>query len=261
MIQAIWDHRPFILSTVKSEIRGRFARSALGGAWVVLHPLAQAAVLTIVLSEVLIAKLPGIENKTAYAVYLLAGMAAWTLFSDVLGRSVNMFVEHSNALKKIAFPRACLPVIVVLSALINHVILLAAVLGIAFLSGMGPGSALLFLPLGALLIVLFAFGLGWILSIFHVFSRDVGQVVVIVIQFWFWLTPIVYTAEVMPAKFKWVPEVNPMAPLVEIYQRAIVWNQPPLFENLLAPTMLGLLLLLTSWFVYRRSLAELIDAL
>ena len=90
----------------------------------IVNPLINAAIFALVLAEVMSAKLPGMTNdKFGYALYLMAGMLAWSLFSEVVSRSVTIFVENANLLKKLVFPRICLPLTVIGSALINNLLL------------------------------------------------------------------------------------------------------------------------------------------
>jgi len=261
MLLALWRYRHFMLSSIRGELKGRFARSRLGALWFILHPLAQATIFALVLAEVLGAKLPNIDNKAAYAIYLMAGMAAWGLFSEILNRSTTVFIEYAGTLKKIAFPRLCLPVIVWGSALLTHALLLLAIAVVFLFFGHFPGVAWLAVPLGVLLISMFAFGLGVMLGVLNVFSRDVGQVMGILLQIWFWLTPIVYTYEVIPKTLRWLTDLNPMAPLVLIYQDALLFNRWPEFEALLAPAAIATILFIMSFIFFRRAGPELVDAL
>lgn len=250
-----------MLTSIKSEFKGRFARSKLGALWMILNPLAQATIFAIVLSEVLAAKLPNVDSKSAYAVYLMAGLAAWGLFAEIMSRCTTVFIDYSNTLKKIAFPRLCLPFIVGGSALLNHVLLLLATLFVFICLGHYPNSAWLVLPIGMLLIVLFSFGLGIILGLLNVFSRDVGQVFTIVLQLWFWLTPVVYMSSTLPPRFARILELNPMTSLVRIYQDALLYGKFPVWEHLLFPFMVGGGLFLFAFWIFRRASADLVDAL
>lgn len=261
LFASIWAFRHFMLSSIKAEFRGRFARSKLGALWMILNPLAQATIFAIVLSEVLAAKLPHVDSKSAYAVYLMAGTAAWGLFAEIVTRCSTVFIDYANTLKKIAFPRICLPLIVGGSALLNHCLLLFAILFVFLFLGQSPNLAWLVLPIGMLLIVLFAFGLGIILGLLNVFSRDVGQVMTIVMQLWFWLTPVVYTADSLPKRFSFVLAINPMSALVKIYQDALLYGKFPAWENLLTPCMIGAGLFLFAFWIFRRASADLVDAL
>lgn len=256
-----WRYRHFIGASIKSELSGRFARSRLGALWIVIHPLVQAAIFALVLSEVLAARLPGVTSKAGYAVYLMAGLASWGLFSEIVNRCSSVFLEYSGPLKKIAFPRICLPLIVAGGALLNHMLLLCAIALIFALLGHLPGQAWLALPLGMVMIMAFAFGLGILLGVFNVFVRDVGQVTGIVLQLWFWLTPIVYPAAVLPDHLRWVIDINPMAPLVMVYQDALLLNQWPNWESLWVPLVVAAVLGVGALLIFRRASPELVDAL
>ena len=197
MFSALWRYRYFILSSIRGEFMARYARSRLGLLWSVLNPLAQATIYAVVLAGIIGAKLGGVAGSAAYPIYLMAGLAAWGLFSEIVNRCLTIFIEYSGPLKKIAFPRLCLPIIVLGGALVNHALLLLAIAVVFVFFGELPGLAWLVLPLGAALIAMFAFGLGVMLGMFNVFSRDVGQVMSVVLQMWFWLTPIVYTNDML----------------------------------------------------------------
>jgi lipopolysaccharide transport system permease protein len=261
MLTALWRYRHFILASILGEFKGRFARSKLGLFWSVLHPLAQAAIFSLVLAEVLGARISGIDDNAAYPIYLMAGLAAWSLFSEILNRCLTVFIDYAGALKKIAFPRICLPVIVWGGALLNHLLLLTAIAVVFLFFGHYPSSSWLALPFGVLLISMFAFGLGVILGVLNVYARDVGQVLSVVIQIWFWLTPIVYVRDIVPEHLRWLIDINPMAALVLIYQDALLFGRWIDRSALVVPTLLALALFVASFVVFRRASPELVDAL
>lgn len=214
-----------------------------------------------VLSEVLKARLPDTDSPAAYPIYLLSGMAAWSLFSEILTRSMTVFIEQASVMKKIAFPRLCLPVIVGGTALINHLLLLVALFIIFIFLGHLPGRALVLLPIGIVLIAAIGFGLGVILGVMNVFIRDIAQVMTIVLQLWYWLTPIVYPANVLPEKYSYVLKINPLAPLVALYQDALLFDRWPGPESLIMPATLGLVSMILAMVFFRRASPELIDVL
>lgn len=261
MLRSLWQYRYFILSSIRGELKGRFARSYLGGFWVVLHPLAQALIFSIVLAEVMRAKMPNMDSTAAYPIYLLSGMAAWGLFSEILNRSMTIFIEQSSAMKKIAFPRLCLPVIVWGGAILNHIFLLLAIAVIFLFFGHYPGVAWLYLIPGIVLVSLLAFGLGVFLGVVNVFSRDVGQFMAVVMQLWFWFTPIVYVKTAIPDSFHPIINANPMTGLVEIYQNALLLDQAPNVEALIIPALVGVCAVVISFVIFRRASPELVDAL
>ncbi len=261
MVAALWRYRHFIRTSIRAELQGRFARSSLGALWHILHPLAQAAILALVLSEVMGVRLPNMTDRAAYPVYLMAGNAAWGLFTEIFNRCISVFIAYAGSLKKISFPRLCLPVIVWGSALVNHLLLLAAIFVVFIALGHYPTASWLVLPLGILLISMFAFGLGLTLGIINVFSRDVAEVAGILLQIWFWLTPIVYSSAQVPERFRWIVALNPLAPMVRLYQDALLYGRWPDPAALAVPTGLAVLFVALAFALFRRASAELVDAL
>jgi len=261
MLRSAWAYRRFIVASIQSELLRRFARSGLGAMWFILHPLAQAAIFAVVLSEVIAVKLPAVSGHAGYALYLTAGMAAWGLFSEISTRCTVVFIEYGAAMKKISFPRLCLPLIVVGNALLHHCLLLIAIIVVFVPFGHVPGIAWSAIPLATLSITGFAAGLGLLLGVFNVFARDVGQVFGVVVQIWFWLTPIVYLPEVLPERLRWLAQVNPMAAPVAVYQQALLHNEFPHWQQFLLPALAALVVLAMALFIFRRASAEIVDAL
>lgn len=260
-LYALWAYRYFILSSIYTEFRTRFVRSRLGGAWMIIHPLAQVAIYALVLSAVLSAKLPGITSQYAYSIYLMAGISSWTLFAEVFGRSLTIFVDNGNLLKKMAFPKIALPMIIFGTALINNILLIIAILMVFGLLGHSLSSALIFLPFLIFLTLLLAGGLGLTLGVINVFIRDVGQIAPILLQFWFWLTPIVYISSIIPEKYHFLLMLNPLSSIVISYQDILVYGRIPDFLTLLYPTCLACLSLCIASWIYYRSNEEMADVL
>src|SRR5690606_37407303 len=110
LVRSIWAYRFFILGSVKREVQAKYRTSMLGAAWTVLHPLAMIIVYTVIFSQVMRAKLPGMDGNFAYSIYLCAGLLTWGLCAEIVGRGQIVFIENANLLKKLNFPRICLPV-------------------------------------------------------------------------------------------------------------------------------------------------------
>jgi len=261
MLRSLWQYRHFVLSSICNELITRFARSKLGGLWMIINPLAQVAIYALILSNVLAAKLPGIENKYAYAIYLMAGLLAWTLFNEIISRCLNLFIEQGNLMKKMQFPRITLPAIVVGSNLLNNVLLFIAMVGIFLLLGHHFSAAMLWLLPLTLLLAAFALGAGLVLGVINVFVRDLGQAVPIILQIWFWFTPIVYPVNIIPEGYRHWLDLNPMYHFTSAYQEVIVYGRPPQVEGILIIGALAALLLLLSLFLFRRASEEMVDVL
>jgi len=261
MLQGLWRYRQFVLSSIQNEFRARFTRSKLGGLWMVINPLAQVAIYALILSNVVSAKLQGIENKYAYAIYIMAGLLAWTLFSEIITRCTNLFIEQGNLMKKMSFPRIALPCIVVGSCLINYILLFIAMLAIFALLGHQFSAAILWLIPLTFAVVALALGIGLILGVMNVFLRDIGQAFPIIFQVWFWFTPIVYPENIIPESYRHLLNLNPMYPVVSAYHQVLVYNHAPQFGNITMISGMALILLLLSLFMFRRASAEMMDAL
>lgn len=261
LMAPVWRYRGFIISSIANDLKLRVARSRLGSLWIVLQPLAQALVYAIVLSNVLAAKIQGIENKYSFAIYLLSGMLCWSIFAEILQRSLTVFIDNAALLKKMQFPRICLPVIVVGSALVNNLVLLAVVMIIVPVLGIVPSVSLLWIPALLMCTIALASGIGLLLGTLNVFSRDVGQVVAVILQFWFWLTPIAYPASIVPNGFERVLAANPVTALVKAYHAVILYGQAPDLRSLMFPILFSLVVLVLSLVVFRRASPEMVDAL
>jgi lipopolysaccharide transport system permease protein len=261
LFRSLWSYRGFVFSSIRNEFSARFARSRLGGLWMIINPLAQVAIYALVLSNVLAAKLPGIDNKYAYALYLMAGMLAWSLFSEIIGRCLTLFIDQGNLMKKMRFPRITLPVIVVGSCLLNYVLLFVALMVVFALLGQWPHWQMLWLIPLTVAVTALAVGIGLILGVLNVFVRDIGQVVPILLQVWFWFTPVVYPANIIPEKFRRYMDMNPMYPIVTAYHDVLVYAKSPDIQQIAVTTVVALGLLLLGLFMFRRAAPEMVDVL
>ncbi len=261
MLKPLWLYRGFILGSVKREFQSKYRNSLLGAAWTVINPLAMILVYTVIFSQVMRAKLPGVDSTFAYSIYLCAGVLTWGLFAEITGRAQNMFLEHANLLKKLSFPRLTLPVIVVANASLNFAIVFGLFTVFLIISGNFPGLAYLaLLPVLAIQIAL-AIGLGISLGVLNVFFRDVGQLFGIVLQFWFWMTPIVYPATILPEKFQSLMSLNPMAQLAGAYQTILIGGHWPNWQALWLVALLSLLLCGLGFHLFRKHAGEMVDEL
>lgn len=261
MLSGAWRYRFFISSSVRTELRTKFVRSRLGGLWMILNPLAQVLIFAFVLSTVLSSKLPGISNRYAYAIYLMAGTLGWSLFAEVVNRCLTLFIDNANILKKLAFPRIALPFIVVGSAVVNNVLLFGAILLIFGVLGHMPGLALVWLPLLMIVTIALALGLGLALGVLNVFMRDIGQVVPVVMQFLYWFTPVVYMAHIIPQEYRGYLAFNPLIPIVTSYQDVLLYNRMPDVGGLLTVGAVAVVLLGISLVLFRKASPEMVDQL
>lgn len=261
MLRGLWGYRGFILGSVKREFQSKYRNSMLGAAWTVLNPLAMIVVYTVIFAQVMHTKMPGTDSTFAYSIYLCAGILTWGLFAEITSRAQGVFLENANLIKKINFPRICLPLIVVLNALLNFAIIFGLFSVFLVISNNFPGWPFLAIIPVLIVQVLLAIGLGMVLGVLNVFFRDVGQFFVIFIQFWFWLTPIVYPVTILPDRIRTLLQANPMAAIIAAYQAILVNRQWPQWHSLLLPLLLSILLCMLGMHLFRKRAGEMVDEL
>lgn len=261
MLKSLWNYRGFINAAIQRDFQSRYQNSLLGILWAILGPLAMILVYTLVFSQVMKAKLPGVEDDFSYGIYLCSGIIVWGLFSEITTKSLNVFIENANLIKKSKFPKICLPLIVVFNASINFIIILVLFTSVLLLSGRFPGWVYWgILPLFVIQVI-FSMGLGIILGILNVFFRDVGHFFAIILQFWFWLTPIVYISNVFQGPVKYLLDINPLTALLEAYHDVLVFGKWPNWQSLLLVTLCGIAFNLIGLKLYRRVRGDMVDEL
>ena len=260
-LKSIWAYRGFIVGSVQREFQSKYRNSLLGAAWNIINPLAMIAVYTVIFAQVMRSKLPGVDGTFAYGIYLCAGVLTWGLFAEITGRSQTMFLDNANLLKKLNFPRLCLPITVVLNASLNFSIVFGLFCAFLLVSDNFPGWPMLaILPVLAIHIA-FALGLGISLGVLNVFFRDVGQFFGIFLQFWFWLTPIVYPFAILPERIKPLMAMNPMTPVMAAYQGILVSHQWPHWDTLWHRRLLATVVGLLGLHLGKKNAGEMVDEL
>lgn len=258
----LWRYRGFIVASVRRELQARYAKSQFGLAWAVIHPLSLIVLYTVVFSNLMRPILSGgHDSPFAYSVYLCAGLLTWMLFSELLNRSVGLFVQHAGLLKKMNFPRLTLPIIVILSSLLHYVIIMTLFLGFLLLTDYFPGAVILAAVPVVLVLIAFAIGLGLLAGVINVFYRDVEQGTAMILQFWFWSTPIVYLPDIVPSWFAQLLAWNPIVPIVQAMQTLFLNATQPDWPSLMYPAVLAVVLLWLSVRAYTRLSGEIVDEL
>jgi lipopolysaccharide transport system permease protein len=261
-VRSVWTNRKLIASMVRRDILAR-SRGSFGGAlWTFLNPLLLMATYFFVFGVVLQTKFGADASRTGYVLYFLAGMLPWLPFSEAVGRSPYVVIEHRNFVKKLVFPLETLPVNLVISGLVTEVFALAIFfVSLLAIRGSVPMS-ILWLP--ALLVpqLLLAVGFCWFLSALGVFVRDLGQIIGFLLTLWFFLTPICYPeSQQLPPAVAHILAWNPILILVRGYRAILLEGHPPAPAGL-AALWLGsgvTALLGHAWFHrLRRSFADVI---
>lgn len=245
-LRAIYHSMPLVLHLARQDLIERHTGSLLGATWTFVSPLVNILVFVLVFSSIMGAKLEGFGveiERYAYSIYLICGMLAWISFANSVGRITNLFRDQGHLVTKVNVSLLALPLSVLLTETVVYLIGMVFFIGFLLLVDF-PLSAYWFaIPFIYGLQCLFAYALGLTLAILAVYLKDIKEVIAVILQVWFWVTPIVYVVEILPGWVQQGMQFNPFFVLVEAYRGLIMRQQLPdvLPLALLALVTLGLL--------------------
>jgi len=220
-IKKIYLYRHTLWDMAIKKLKAKYADSILGIALAVLNPLLMMLAISFVFTSILKMEMKG------FPAFVLAGIFPWMFFTAALSESVSSFMEHQNILRQFNLPREIIPLSCVLSNFINFLIGWIFICPIFIF--LNP-KIIPVLPLLCIVLItnfLFVCGLGMVVSIANVFFRDIGQLLGVFLTFWFWITPIFYSAEMVPSGFKWVANINPVTSYVVFYRDIVFYGFCP----------------------------------
>jgi lipopolysaccharide transport system permease protein len=218
--RSIWKNRALIRTMVRRDIMSRYRGSFGDVLWTLIHPLLLMATYFFVFGIVLRTRFAEDGSTFGFAFYFLAGMLPWLAFSEAVGRSPYVVLEHRNFVKKLVFPVETLPVNLAIAGLVTQAFAVLVFTILLAARGTVPAT-MLWLP--ALLIPQFLFTLGfcWFLAALGAYVRDLGQVMGFLLTLWFFLTPICYPETLLPPAARAILAGNPIYMLVRGF-RAIL---------------------------------------
>lgn len=242
----LWENRELVYFFVWREIKIRYKQTAIGAAWAVLQPFLSMLIFTLFFGR--LAHLP--SEGLPYPIFYYSALLPWMYFSNSLQNATNVIVQNQSMITKVYFPRLALPLASVLSGLVDFAIgfLMFVVLMIYY--HVRPGIPLLFFPFFLLLVVLAAAGMGLWLGAMNALYRDVRYVVPFLVQFWLFASPVAYPASLVPAKWRWLYGLNPMAGVIEGFRWSLSGRggAPP--TRLILPSVLIVVAVLVSGLFY-----------
>ena len=219
--------------------------------WAVICPVINLAIYTIIFGQVMGARLPGHSGVYAYSVYVTVGLVPWMAFHNSLSRSTSVFLDKKPIISKVRTSLPALLIYISLSESITFIITMSLFLIFLLLTGYSFRMNLLLIPFIYFLQQLFAFGVGLLAATLNVFIRDFKQLIGIVLQLWFWFTPIVYVRDILPDAIKSLIRFNPAYVIIESYQRIFVLNVEPAYRTLIIMTVVTHLIIFGSYAVFR----------
>lgn len=246
-------------SFAKRDFKERYVGTGLGKLWYILSPIITIFIYTVIFSDFMKMKLNIIDNSYAYSIYLVPGLLAWTAFSTILMRLNNSFSEKANLIKKINVPMYTFQLSIVITEF--FLFTLSILLGIMFLLIVSQPVTWTFLWMIPVMILqtLFVFGLGVILSLFTPFFKDFKEAVPIVVQLWFWMTPIIYMKEMIADKYPFILVYNPFYYFAEVYQNIFLYAKAPTLETLGLISIITFVTLGVAGYLYKKMIGTIKD--
>ena len=226
-IRELWHYREVLYVFAWRDVKVRYKQTALGVAWVVLQPLAIALILTLFLGRLVQA----VSTSLPYLLFAFSGMVVWQLFANILTESSNSVTANGRLVGKVYFPRIAVPLSVVLSSLPDFLISFCVLLGMLAYFHVVPHLTLFLTPVFVILDVSIALGAGLWLAALNVRYRDVRYTLSLLVQVWFFATPVAYPVSVVPARWHSWYLLNPLVGVVEGFR----WTLAPAGRLPLAP--------------------------
>ena len=222
----LWRYRELFLVLAWRDVSVRYKQTVIGLAWVMLQPLASAAVFTIIFGKV--AKLPSLEG-VPYAVMVFAALLPWQLMSGAANNAANSLVGNSGLISKVYFPRLIVPGSAVVVCLVDFAVALVVMAGLMAWYQYAPDTRILLLPMFLLMAMLVAIGPGlWIASL-NVRYRDFRQVLPFIIQFGMYLSPVAYASAVVPEQWKLLYHLNPAVAVIDGFRWSLLQGAVPIY--------------------------------
>ncbi len=251
----LWHYRELLYFLTWRDVKVRYKQTVLGAAWAILQPMSLMLVFSLFFGK--LAKMP--SDGIPYPLFTFCALLPWQLFAHSLTESSNSLVGNQNLITKIYFPRLVIPISAVLAGLVDFAIAFVILLGMMLYYGITPTWAVITLPAFVLLTILSALGVGLWLSALNVKYRDVRYTMGFMVQFWLFATPVAYSSNLIPEKWRIIYGLNPMAGVVEGFRWALLGNSRPSGQMLWVSIVVVTVVLIGGLYYFRRMEQEFAD--
>ena len=238
-IKEIYAYRHMITSLVRKDLRGRYKGSVLGFMWTFINPLLQLMVYTVVFSTILK------SNIDKYYLFLFVALIPWLFFSTSLTGGAGCILGQQSMITKIYFPREVIPIAHVTGGFVNMILCFVVVFAVVIFSGVPVSlKALLFLPVIFFIEYILALGITFFASSITVYFRDFEHILGILSMVWMYMTPIMYSVDIVPTELMPIFMLNPMTSIIIAYRDVLYFGRVPDISTLLQALGLGSIILI-----------------
>lgn len=215
------SYRDVLWQLVRQQLILRYRRTIFGYLWTLLNPILMMGVMAVVFSTLFK------QDIKTFTVFLFSGMIAWNCFNTIVVQSAMSFISNEGLIRKIYLPKLVFPLSVSIALVIDSLLSFVALFAIMLVLGAKFSLALFFIPIAYAFLVIFSFGLALVMSVATVFFRDLQYVIGIIMQAWFFLTPIFYKPDSLAGKVAWLIKLNPLSSFVELFRAPLVMGALP----------------------------------
>jgi ABC-type polysaccharide/polyol phosphate export permease len=255
MIELLRDsyrYRELIWALAIKELKIRYKRSVLGFLWALLNPMLLMLVLTVVFSTIMNVSIPH------YAIFLLSVLLPWTFFSQSLSYAAESIVGNADLIKKVRVAKLVFPIAAVVSNMINLLLSFIPLVMIVIAMRHPFYWTWLYLPIPLLALTIFTLGATFFFAAANVYYRDVAHILQIVIQVWFYLTPIIYEITIFPARYRGIFKLNPVIFVLNGFRLSVYYGKLPELRSVFASFLCGLVALVIGFAIFRKHQDEFV---
>jgi lipopolysaccharide transport system permease protein len=256
-LRELWQYRELLFFLIWRDIKVRYKQTALGATWAILQPVFSMVVFSLFFGR--LAKVP--SDGIPYPVFAYCALLPWQLFAYALAESSNSVVANERLITKVYFPRLVIPIAGVLAGLVDFAIAFSVLVVLMLHYGIAPTWTIATLPLFVLLAILTALAVGLWLSALNVQYRDVRYTVGFLTQIWLFLSPVAYPSSLVPARWRPLYGLNPMAGVVEGFRWALLGKTPAPGAMLAVSVTVVVFLLIGGLFYFRRMESSFADVI
>lgn len=246
LFKELYQYREFLKTSIRKEFRGKYKKSFLGVLWSFINPLLQLLVYALVFPYIMRVQ---VEN---YTMFLVVVLIPWNFFSTTVSQSTSTIIASSGIIKKVYFPRAILPIANVTSNLLNFLISSVIVFAALLISGIGIGPSIVLFPLVLLIQYVFSLAISFLLSSITVYIRDLEYFISVLMMLWFYVTPVIYSVDMIPDQFKNILMLNPMTLIITAYREILYYKNFPDIVPLLILGGVCFILLIIGYLIFNK---------
>lgn len=254
-LHEVWEYRDLLYFLLWRDIKGCYRQMALGPLWIVLRPLFNMVLFTLIFGTV--AKLP--SDGIPYPLFTYSALLPWTFFSGALTGAANSLLGYKNLIAKVYFPRLVIPIVSVLSALVDFSISFLILLGMMLFFGYYPTWVIFTIPLYLLLAAATALAVGLWVASWIVHYRDINEILVYFLRVWMYASPVVYAISLIPEGWQILYRINPMTNVIEGFRWVLLRTGNPSHVMFIFSGFLIIPLLVSGAFYFRRTERTIVD--